>query len=94
MEGEKGVKLDGVELVKKALQEASSDLLFAVDKLMSELVVAGGGSSSGGGVITFAPLNAYHRKLVHIMVRVHLTHTPSHRPSPLPLSSHRSGEMN
>jgi hypothetical protein len=69
-------KLYWVELLKNSLQGFSGVLRFAVDKLMSELVADGG--SSGGGVITFAPLNAYHRKLIHIMVRAHLTLTPSH----------------
>jgi hypothetical protein len=69
-------KLD--ELLKNSLKGFSGVLLFAVDKLMSELVVdGGGGSSGGGGVITFAPLNAYHRRLIHIMVRAHLALTPS-----------------
>ncbi len=65
-------KYEGVELVKKALQLHSAELLFAVDKLMSELVAAPGPTDDVSGssrVVTLAPLNAFDRKLVHIMVR-------------------------
>jgi hypothetical protein len=40
-------------------------LLFELDKLMSELVATG---SETNKYITMEPLNAFHRKLVHIMV--------------------------
>jgi hypothetical protein len=61
---------EGVELLKKALQLRSVELLFAVDKLMSELVAPPGPTDVNvSRVITLAPLNAFNRKLVHIMVR-------------------------
>ena len=69
---EEAKNYEGVELLKKALQLRSVELLFAVDKLMSELVAAPGPTDDVSGssrVVTLAPLNAFDRKLVHIMVR-------------------------
>jgi hypothetical protein len=57
-----------MELIEEALVEGRSvELLFAVDKLMSELVAIGG-PEHDNRYITFAPLSSYPRKLVHDMV--------------------------
>ena len=67
---EEAKNYEGVELLKKALQLRSVELLFAVDKLMSELVAPPDATHARvSRVITLAPLNAFDRKLVHIMVR-------------------------
>lgn len=66
---------EGVELVKKALVLKKTELLFSVDKLMSELVMPPAPTHDGSAacspesrVITLAPMNSFDRKLVHIMV--------------------------
>ncbi len=67
---EEAKNYEGVELLKKALQLRSVELLFAVDKLMSELVAPPDATHARvSRVITLAPLNAFDRKLVHIMVQ-------------------------
>lgn len=57
-----------MEVIEEALVEGRYvALLFAVDKLMSELVAIGGPEHDNRD-ITFAPLSSYPRKLIHDMV--------------------------
>ncbi len=75
MERERGC--EGVDLLKAALKKNRAEYLFALDKLMSELVSPPAPTNDGTGappcspesrVITLQSLNSFDRKLVHIMV--------------------------